>query len=121
MALLVIAAAAYFLTRPKQAGGLSETTRATGRPLTREQQSVDFVHADLAFDVRPDSKSLKGRSKLQFQVRQPIVLFPQLGGQAVHIEYELTWEMEHAEADKTAEGYWELESIRDLPHLLEKL
>ena len=41
-----------------------------------------------------------------------------LGGRAVHIEYELTWEMELADADKSHEGYAELDSIRDLPALL---
>jgi len=54
-------------------------------------------------------------------VKSDILPVLALGGQAVHIEYELTWEMEHAEADKTAEGYWELESIRDLPELLARL
>jgi putative hydrolase of the HAD superfamily len=54
-------------------------------------------------------------------VRSDILPVLALGGQAVHIEYELTWEMEHAEADKTAAGYWELVSIRGLPVLLASL
>jgi len=51
-------------------------------------------------------------------VKSDILPVLALGGRAVHIEYEMTWEMEHAEADKAHEGYWELDTIRDLPTLL---
>jgi putative hydrolase of the HAD superfamily len=51
-------------------------------------------------------------------VRSDILPVLALGGRAVHIEYELTWEMEHAEADKAHAGYSELDTIRDLPALL---
>jgi len=51
-------------------------------------------------------------------VKSDILPVLALGGRAVHIEYELTWEMELADADKTHEGYAELDSIRDLPALL---
>jgi putative hydrolase of the HAD superfamily len=51
-------------------------------------------------------------------VKSDILPVLALGARAVHIEYEMTWEMEHAEADKAHEGYWELDTIRDLPTLL---
>ncbi len=51
-------------------------------------------------------------------VKSDILPVLALGGRAVHIEYELTWEMERADADKTHEGYAELDTIRDLPALL---
>lgn len=51
-------------------------------------------------------------------VKSDILPVLALGGRAVHIEYELTWEMELADPDKTHEGYGELDSIRDLPALL---
>ena len=54
-------------------------------------------------------------------VKSDILPVLALGGRAVHIEYEMTWEMEHAEADKAHEGYWELDTIRDLPTLLATL
>jgi putative hydrolase of the HAD superfamily len=54
-------------------------------------------------------------------VRSDILPVLALGGRAVHIEYELTWEMEVAEADKSHAGYWELDTIRDLPALLATL
>ena len=51
-------------------------------------------------------------------VKSDILPVLALGGRAVHIEYELTWEMELADADKSHKGYWELDTIRDLPALL---
>jgi putative hydrolase of the HAD superfamily len=51
-------------------------------------------------------------------VKSDILPVLALGGRAVHIEYELTWEMELADADTSHEGYAELDSIRDLPALL---
>ena len=51
-------------------------------------------------------------------VKSDILPVLALGGRAVHIEYELTWEMELADADTSHEGYAELDSIRDLPDLL---
>jgi putative hydrolase of the HAD superfamily len=51
-------------------------------------------------------------------VKSDILPVLALGGRAVHIEYELTWEMELADADKSHEGYAELDTIRDLPALL---
>jgi putative hydrolase of the HAD superfamily len=54
-------------------------------------------------------------------VKSDILPVLALGGRAVHIEYEMTWEMEQAEADKAHEGYWELDTIRDLPALLATL
>jgi putative hydrolase of the HAD superfamily len=68
------------------------------------------------YSIDPSTFVMVGNS-----VKSDILPVLALGGRAVHIEYETTWEMEHAEADKTAEGYWELDSIRDLPALLAKL
>ena len=53
-------------------GELSERTRGTGAPLTAEQRSVEFVKADLAFDVDPPRRAIQGRSKLTFRVLRPI-------------------------------------------------
>ena len=51
-------------------------------------------------------------------VKSDILPVLALGARAVHIEYELTWEMEQADADKSHAGYAELDTIRDLPELL---
>jgi len=51
-------------------------------------------------------------------VKSDILPVLALGGRAVHIEYELTWEMEQADADKSHAGYAELDTIRDLPALI---
>ena len=51
-------------------------------------------------------------------VKSDILPVLALGARAVHIEYELTWEMELADADKSHVGYAELDTIRNLPALL---
>lgn len=56
----------------KPKGDLTATTRATGMPLTAEQQSVNFTHADLTFRIDPGRKSIQGKSILTFDVRRPI-------------------------------------------------
>jgi putative hydrolase of the HAD superfamily len=68
------------------------------------------------YSIDPSSFVMVGNS-----VKSDILPVLALGGNAVHIEYETTWEMEHAEADKSAAGYWELDSIRELPDLLPTL
>jgi putative hydrolase of the HAD superfamily len=54
-------------------------------------------------------------------VRSDVLPVLAVGGRAVHIGYEFTWEMEHAEPDREHNGFWELESIRELPALLTQL
>jgi putative hydrolase of the HAD superfamily len=68
------------------------------------------------YEIDPAGFVMVGNS-----VKSDVLPVLALGAKAVHIEYELLWEMEHAEADKTAEGYWEVDSIRDLPALLRRL
>jgi putative hydrolase of the HAD superfamily len=68
------------------------------------------------YAIAPDRFVMVGNS-----VKSDILPVLALGGKAVHIEYETTWEMEHADADATTDGYWELDSIRDLPALLTRL
>ncbi|MDQ3471608.1 MAG: M1 family peptidase, partial [Pseudomonadota bacterium] len=60
----------WYWQKPQQ--DLTPTTRATGMPLTPEQQAVSFTHADLTFRVHPDRRSIEGRSILTFDVRRPI-------------------------------------------------
>ena len=51
---------------------LAERTAKTGLPLTAEQRSVEFVTADLTFDVQPEHRRLGGRAVLGFLVKAPI-------------------------------------------------
>lgn len=57
---------------PAPVTGASKNTLASGLPLAREQQSVDFTHADLSFDIFPDRRAIAGRSVLTLVVKQPI-------------------------------------------------
>jgi len=50
----------------------SANTLASGLPLTPEQQSVTFTHADLSFEIFPERRAIAGRSVLALLVRRPI-------------------------------------------------
>ena len=44
-----------------------------------------------------------------------------VGGQAAHVPYHLTWELEKAEPPQAHDGYWELEHIGQVPELVARL
>ncbi|MEO5772723.1 MAG: M1 family metallopeptidase [Sphingomicrobium sp.] len=75
MALLAAASAS---AAPKKKAGapkqpqLTRFTASSGLPLTAEQESVSFDAADLSFVIHPESKSIEGKSILDFTVRRPI-------------------------------------------------
>jgi aminopeptidase N len=56
----------------RQPPELAPRTAKTGLPLTPEQRSVDFVTADLTFDVQPSARRIDGRAVLGFVVKAPI-------------------------------------------------
>jgi aminopeptidase N len=51
---------------------LAARTAESGLPLTREQRSVEFLTADLTFDVRPDRRWIDAHAVLGFLVKAPI-------------------------------------------------
>ena len=68
------------------------------------------------YDLDPDRFLMVGNS-----VKSDVLPVLELGGRAVHIEYDTTWEMELAEVDEGHEGFWRLDSIRQLPALIASL
>jgi putative hydrolase of the HAD superfamily len=84
--------------------------------IVAEKDEATYQRILSRYDIDPATFVMVGNS-----VKSDILPVLALGGRAVHIEYETTWEMEHAEADKAHDGYWELDTIRDLPALLGKL
>jgi aminopeptidase N len=73
LVLLVAAlAGGYWISKGRKAPELTAWTKGSGQPLTPEQQSVTFNHADLTFVVHPDDKSIEGRSILDLAVNKPI-------------------------------------------------
>lgn len=55
-------------------------------------------------------------------LRSDVLPVVELGGHAVHLPYPYTWSHEAVpDADAARDGYHELTSIRDLPHLIEQL
>ncbi len=51
---------------------LTARSAETGLPLTPEQESVDFVHADLSWRIDPETQSIAGDAMLTLQVEKPI-------------------------------------------------
>ena len=72
LAMVPILIAVYFVVFRAPAPELSAYTRGTGGPLTAEQRSVEFTHADLSLDIFPDKKEIAGRSKLTLNVQKPV-------------------------------------------------
>ncbi|MEL7210152.1 MAG: HAD family hydrolase [Actinomycetota bacterium] len=54
-------------------------------------------------------------------VRSDVLPVIEAGGQGIHVPYHTTWELEHAEPDRTAAGYWELDHIAQVPELIARL
>jgi putative hydrolase of the HAD superfamily len=84
--------------------------------IVAEKDEATYQRILTRYDIDPATFVMVGNS-----IKSDILPVLALGGRAVHIEYETTWEMEHAEADATTDGYWELDSIRELPALLADL
>lgn len=67
--------------------------------------------------VAPDSFLMIGNS-----VKSDVLPVVELGGHAAHLPYAYTWEFEHVpDADAARQGFHELESIHELPALIESL
>ncbi|MBH9537031.1 M1 family metallopeptidase [Novosphingopyxis sp. YJ-S2-01] len=71
MALIAALASPALAVDPGQPP-LTERTAETGLPLTPEQQSVDFTHADLSWRIDPETQSITGDATLTLKVEKPI-------------------------------------------------
>jgi putative hydrolase of the HAD superfamily len=70
-----------------------------------------------AVGVPPDRFFMIGNS-----VKSDVLPVIELGGHAAHLPYTYTWEFEHVpDADAARQGFYELESIHELPALVESL
>ena len=54
-------------------------------------------------------------------VRSDVLPVLAVGGQAAHVPYHLTWELEQAEPPHAHDGYWELDDIGQVPALVAQL
>ena len=72
LALLAAALAGVVWLKHRPEPELAKRTAQTGLPLTPEQRSVDFVSADLTFDVHSNARRLDGHAILGFAVKAPI-------------------------------------------------
>jgi len=72
LALLLTALAVVVWLKHRPGPELAKRTAQTGLPLSPEQRSVDFVSADLTFDVQPNDRRIDGVAILGFVVKARI-------------------------------------------------
>jgi putative hydrolase of the HAD superfamily len=96
------------------ASGLGE--HFTGIEVVSEKDPSCYRRALARYGVDPAEFVMVGNS-----VRSDVLPVLEIGARAVHIPYGITWGHEVAEADHAAEGWWQLDSVRDLPPLLASL
>ncbi len=54
-------------------------------------------------------------------LRSDVLPVLEIGGKAAYVPYHVTWALEHAEAPRAHDGYWELDDITHVPALLTRL
>jgi putative hydrolase of the HAD superfamily len=68
------------------------------------------------YEVSPDQFLMVGNS-----LRSDILPVVEIGGQAVHIPYEVTWVHEVVEGEEDQKGYHELDQLESLPVLIQQI
>ncbi len=99
--------------------------------LARSGLADYFQHIEVVSDKTPQSYSRLLRQHnipaetflmIGNSLRSDILPILALGGSAVHIPFEITWAHEHAEEPSSDQpGYHRLESMTDLPALIDRL
>jgi putative hydrolase of the HAD superfamily len=95
--------------------GLSELV--TGVEIVAEKDRTTYQRVLDRYGVAPHEFFMVGNS-----VRSDILPVLELGGYAAHVPYHVTWELEVEDPpDLGHERFWALDSIRDLPQLIQQL
>jgi len=92
------------------------TERFDGIEVVPEKDPPVYARIFARYGIEPSEFLMVGNS-----VRSDILPVLELGGQAAHVPYHLTWELEHADPPKAHDGYWELEHIGQVPDLVARL
>lgn len=96
------------------ASGLGE--HFSGIEIVSEKDAASYQRSLARYRVEPAEFVMVGNS-----VRSDVLPVLEIGGRAVHIPYGITWGHEVAEAAPAGDGWWRLESLRELPTLLESV
>lgn len=81
--------------------------------IVSEKDEATYRRILRAHDINPGEFLMVGNS-----VRSDILPVLAVGGRAVHVPYHLTWVHERAELSREASGVWTIESLLELPALL---
>jgi putative hydrolase of the HAD superfamily len=97
------------------ASGLSE--RVAGVEIVAEKDEATYRRVLARHDTAPHEFLMVGNS-----VRSDILPVLGIGGSAAHVPYHVTWDVEVAEPPSLDDPrFWNLESLRDVPALLDRL
>lgn len=96
------------------ASGLAE--RVEGVEIVAEKDEATYARVLARYGVEPDEFLMVGNS-----VRSDIAPVLALGGWAAHVPYHVTWEIEVAEPDVDHPRFTALDSVRELPALVDRL
>jgi putative hydrolase of the HAD superfamily len=114
--LIVVTKGDLFHQEAKVAGsGLAD--RFSRVEIVSEKDVATYRRVMAEARVEPQHFLMIGNS-----VRSDVLPVLELGGHAAHLPYVYTWELEHVpDADAARLGFHELNSIRELPPLVERL
>jgi putative hydrolase of the HAD superfamily len=113
--LILVSKGDLFHQESKIAGsGLVDSFRAV--EIVAEKDPLTYRRLLERHGVPPERFVMVGNS-----VRSDVLPVLELGARAVHIPYGITWVHEVAEADHTTDGWWRLDSLGQLPDLLDAL
>ena len=96
------------------ASGLAE--RVEGIEIVAEKDEATYERVLRRYGVPADEFLMVGNS-----VRSDVAPVLAVGGFAAHVPYHVTWELEVVEPDVDHERFFALDSLRDVPALLDRL
>jgi len=94
--------------------GLTEVV--DGVEIVSEKDELTYRSVLARHGISPDRFLMVGNS-----LRSDVLPVLAAGGHAAHVPFEITWELEHADADPEADGYHHLGSLGELAPLLDGL
>lgn len=82
--------------------------------IVSEKDPATYRRVLAALGVAPDAFLMVGNS-----VRSDVLPVLEVGANAVHIPYHVTWTLEEAASPRDHDGYWQIDDIRQLPALVD--
>ncbi len=79
-----------------------------------EKKNGDYQKLIQHLDINPSEFLMVGNS-----IKSDILPVVRLGGNAIHVPFHVTWEYEKAEVEIEKEGFYQIDSISEVPEIVE--